>query len=309
MRSVILSAVLFALLLASWLGRQPAIAVDPAAVNPRLTSLEIDIWPEFDRPSTLVILRAEIAEGATLPVEVSLRIPTSSGGPQALASSPSADARLIDLRYERSNVQVDFTTVKFTTPDRFFQLEFYDRLRTDNADRRYTYVWPGDLAVGHLIVQVQKPAGSTNLSVQPKLGDRPVAAGGLTYREGDLGAFDVGKPETIGIQYRKTDSRTSAEILGLPTATPPSTGKGSDGGLPSWLPIAAVAASIVVGGGAVTLWLRRGRPIPGTSGQMTRAQRRRQDVRINAGSCQQCGGRLRSRDRFCPECGAPAGRD
>jgi len=42
----------------------PAFAAAPPAVatgNPRLANLEIEIWPEFDRPAALVFLKGEIA--------------------------------------------------------------------------------------------------------------------------------------------------------------------------------------------------------------------------------------------------------
>jgi hypothetical protein len=309
MKSVVLFAALFALLVASWPGRQPAHATGEVA-NARLANLEIDIWPEFDRPSVLVILRGEIAEDATLPAEISLRIPTSAGGPQALASAPSANAQLINLTYERTDVQIDFTTLTFTTPDRFIHLEFYDRLRTDGADRSYSYIWPGDLAVEQLSAQVQEPAGSTGLSVQPELGARTVIPEGLAYRDADLGAFEAGKPQIIKVQYQKTDSRTSAEILGLETANQQPSGEGTGSGddLPAWWPVAAVVAAVGIGAGAFVVWRRRGRPARGSSDRPTRAERRRRGVGVNASVCQRCGAQLRSRDRFCPECGASAGK-
>src|SRR3990172_6464545 len=161
-----------------------------AQANPGLAKLEIDIWPEFDRAATLVILRGEIAPDVTLPASVSLRIPTSSGGPTALANAASADAPLLTIPYERSEVQVDFLTLTFKTETRFFQLEFYDRLKTDSASRSYTYVWTGDLAVGQLSVQLQEPAGATGLSVRPDLGPDVAGPNGLVYHEADLGALE-----------------------------------------------------------------------------------------------------------------------
>ena len=279
--------------------------------NLSLAKLEIDIWPEFDRPAVaLVIIRGEIAPDVTLPASVSLRIPTSSGGPAAVASAASADAQLLTIPYERSEVQVDFLTLTFKTDTRFIHLEYYDRLKTDGASRSYAYVWTGDLAVGQVTVQVQEPAGAAGLSVRPDLGPDIADPNGLVYREADLGALKQGKALTVNVAYQKSDSRTSAEILGLTTGTPASDGKGSDNGLPSWLLIAAVLASVAVGVGALTIWLRRRRPVQGDSAPLTRAKRRHQDGGRGgaADSCQECGSRLRSRDRFCPECGTAAGK-
>ncbi len=297
------------LLLVTVLLGQEAAGGTYAQESPRLASLEIDIWPEFDRTAALVILRAEMAEDVTLPAPVSLRIPTSSGGPAALASTASADGPLLNLAYERTDADVDSITLRFVTPQRFFQLEFYDRLLIDTADRNYTYVWPGDLPVDQLSVGLQQPAGATDLSVQPELGAGVVDPDGLVYRHADLGAFDVGNTLTIDIRYRKTDPRTSAEILGLATSAPPpaAVGTGSEEGVSPWLFVLSVLAALVIGAAAVTLWRRYGWPSSISAGRMTRAGRGREQVAGQrekvANFCPRCGNPLRSRDRFCPECG------
>ena len=229
-----------------------------AQANPSLARLEIDIWPEFDRPAALVILRGEIAPDVTLPAPVSLRIPTSSGGPAAVASAAAADAPLLTVPYERSEVQVDFMTLTFEAPNRFFQLEFYDPLKTDGTSRSYRYIWTGDLPVGLVSVQVQQPASATELSVQPQLGDGVAGPYGLVYREADLGALDEGKSLTVDVAYQKPDSRTSAEILGLATATDESPGSAdSDGGIPRWLIGGALMGAAVVVAVGFVFWRRR----------------------------------------------------
>ena len=247
------------LLLATAWSSHIAVGADTQA-NPGLARLEIDIWPEFDRPAALVILHGEIAPEVTLPAPVSLRIPTSSGGPAAVANAVSADAPLLTIPYERSEVQVDFLTLTFETDARFFQLEFYDRLKTDGASRSYTYVWTGDLAAGQVTVQVQEPAGATELSVRPDLGPDIADPGGLVYREADLGALEQGKALTVDVAYQKSDSRTSAEILGLTTGAPEPANSSSDEGLPRWVIFAAVAGALVLAGGGLAFWLRRRRP-------------------------------------------------
>lgn len=306
MRTVILSAGLLALLAASWPGWRPAVA-GGQEVSPRLASLEIDVWPEFDRPSMLVILRAELAEDSVLPAMISLRIPTSAGRPAAVASAPTGTAVLANLGYDITDVQIDFTTVEFSTPDRFFQLEYYDGLQGDGPDRSYDYVWPGDLTVGQLVVQVQEPAGATDVSVQPELTDSGVGPEGLAFREADLGAFDAGQTVTVSVQYTKTDPRTSAEILNLQAVNPepPDAGSGSGRGLSSWLLVAVAVAAIAVGAAVFVFSLRVWLPARASSRRRTRPKRRRRGEGGDALTCGQCGKRLRSGDRFCPACGSP----
>ena len=295
----------------AWLGWQ-AVGSAYTQESPRLASLEIDVWPEYDQPAALVILHAEIAPDVTLPAAVSLRIPSSSDGPAALAYAASADGQLLNLAYQRSDAQ-DFITLTFSVPERFFQLEFYDPVPAGVAERSYTYVWPGDFPVDKLIVELQEPATATDLSVQPELGAGVARPDGLTYRRADLGAFDAGQTLTIDVSYRKADARSSAEILGLEPSAPPSAAStGSEEGTPFWLLVLIVLAVLVVGVAGVVLWRWRGR-VPATSARgATRAARRREQAAAQRESgtsfCPQCGTPLRSRDRFCPECGTAVRR-
>jgi hypothetical protein len=305
---------LLALLVAALLGPGPATVAGQEATpatpaTPLVARLEIDVWPEYDRPSVLVILRGELPEGSTLPTAISLRIPTSAGRPAALASAPSATAGLLSLGYEIADVQVDFTTVTFATPDRFFHLEFYDTLPIDNQDRSYRYVWPGDLAVGELVAQLQEPAGATGLSVEPELGAGVVGADGLSYREASLGAFEKDETLTIDVQYAKADPRSSAEILGLPGVDPGAPDGDSDSGrgLSSWLLVAAAGVAVAVAASVIVLWWRRWLASRAAPRGGTRAERRRRGYESDDLTCGHCGNPLRPGDRFCPSCGRPAG--
>src|SRR4030067_3097186 len=83
----------------------PACAAAPSARDvakgkPRLASLQIESWPEFDRPAAaLVILKGEIAAGVPLPAAVSLRIPAASGGPTAGAAPAPTGGPLRKTKY------------------------------------------------------------------------------------------------------------------------------------------------------------------------------------------------------------------
>lgn len=311
MRTLLAFTVLAVLLAASSLTGRVAVTTGQED-SLRLSGLEIDVWPEFDRPSVLVILRAELAEDTVLPADVALRIPTSAGQPAALAYAPSDTAGLVNLGYEITDVQIDFTTVEFTTPDRFFHMELYEDVQTDVPERSYSYVWLGDLAVDQLVAQLQEPAGATGISVEPDLDRTVVGPDGLVYREGDLGGLEAGETLSINVQYTKTDSRTSAEILDLQSVDqepePSDAGSGSGSGVSTRLLIIVAVAAIVVGAAALTFLLRRSLLPAGVSPpRKTRAERRRKRGGSNAQSCSECGNRLRSGDRFCPECGSAAG--
>jgi hypothetical protein len=276
----------------------PVFAAVPSASgaplrNPHLASMQIEIWPEFDRPAALVILRGALAADAKLPADVRLRIAASSGGPSAMAYSAAAGGNLLNLQYERKDAG-DFITLSFKVPERFFHVEFYDPLPTGKSERSYTYVWPGDFAVDRLSVVVQEPAAASNFSVQPNLDATASGQDGLRYRSGELGVHQAGKRLPIKVSYAKPDARTSTDILGQKAPEPaptPAPVAGSSDEVTKGVLVFILALSLLIGIGTALIWWR-GRANTST------AQAR------GAGACTKCGTPRDADDRFCSNCGA-----
>jgi hypothetical protein len=261
----------------------------------RLVNLEIEIWPEFDRPAALVLLKGELANAGQ---SISLRLPVSSGGPAAVAQSIAAGGNLLNLPYERIDGK-EFITLRITPPERFFHIEFYDKLDTGKEKRDYRYQWPGDIAADHVSVHVQQPAAVTNFAITPAFTDGAPGGDTLTYWTKDMGAVPVGKTLPIAIRYTKTDARTSKEILG-PSASASAAAPAADAPLTSASPVAysfdarsewiSAAIFVLIGvAGGVLLWHRRSKPSKPAAA---------------AGFCTKCGNTLRTDDRFCSKCGA-----
>ena len=256
-----------------------------------LESMQIEIWPEYDRPAALVILRGELAASVGLPAAVSLRIPASSGGPAAVAYATATKGSLLNLKYDRSEA-AGFITLRFTAPARYFHVEFYDRLATGTGERTYKSLWPADLPVSWLDVVVQEPAGASNISVKPELSDKSTGSDGLLYRAAQLGPFEQGKPLPIEMRYTKSDPRTSAEILKLNAPAPAaqaSTPAMQNKNYWSLLVLGAAALLVAVSGAAYFLWGRQRPPAGSTSGGRF---------------CTKCGNAAAAGDRFCSKCGA-----
>ncbi len=289
----------------------PALAAAPESFKPplgkpRLANLEIEIWPEYDRPAALVFLKGELASNAGQ--AISLRLPASSGGPSAVAQSSTAGGNLLTLSYERADAK-DYITLRIQPPGRFFHIEFYDKLNTVKGKREYRYLWPGDLVVDHLSVHVQQPAAATRFAITPTFTDSVPGNDTLIYWTKDLGAAPAGKALPITIRYTKSDARTSKELLG-PTASavadapaapapdsvsPPT----SDSNMPGsfdprtdWIPAAIFALLAAVAAGFLWRWRRVSNTAAGATG-----------------FCVKCGNSLRADDRFCSKCGeAVSGR-
>jgi len=268
--------------------------------NPRLASLNIEIWPEYDRPAALVILRGAVAEGVKLPAAIMLRLPAASGGPGAVAYSTTADGNLLNLKHERANAG-EFITLKFEVPERFFHVEFYEPIATGAAARTYRYVWPGDLAVERATLVVQEPASASEFSVEPRLESLSTGQDGLRYRTAELGTLDAGKPVPIALRYTKLDavpSKPKAAEQPLPVAAaapanvaaPAAAATGAE--FPHWaLPLAAITLVSLLGA-MVVLWHWR---------------RESRATKLATGFCAKCGAAQAPGSRFCANCGAQVG--
>jgi hypothetical protein len=283
------AAMRFAFLLLAFL---PALALAQPAM--RLASLTIEIWPEYDRPAALVILRGVVADDVKLPAPVTLRLPAASEGPAAVAYATSADGNLLNLPHEQAK-SGDYVTIKFQLPERFFHVEFYEPMATANAARTFRYAWPGDFAVGRATVTVQEPASAQGMTVEPELKEVSTGGGGLNYRSGDLGALAAGKAVPITLTYTTRDARPSVDIKGLraaqaapPTPQPaPAAAPASATSLPAWLlPMAAFAVLGLVAALLILLvWRRQSAPGP-------------------SAYCTKCGAPLPPGSNFCGKCGA-----
>jgi len=284
-----LRAMLRVLILALLLLPGPGTAADQA---PRLQSLQIEIWPEYDRPAALVILKGELAADVKLPATLSLRIPASSGGPGAVAYAAEKTGPLLNLPHDRSTAAGNIS-LRFTLPERFFHVEFYEPLATGTQERVYKYVWPGDFPVDALQVIVQEPAAAGGISVQPELGQWTNGTDGLRYRAATLGPVQQGKALPVEIRYAKSDPRTSVEILkagAAAAAAQPGTSSEERDSFRMFLATGAFALLVAGSSLVYFLWWRRRAP-PAAGG--------------DAGGkfCGKCGSPVAAGDRFCSKCG------
>ena len=229
-----------------------ALALPAHAARTSLATLQIEIWPEHDRPRALVILKGELAKTASAPADMRLRIPASAGAPSALAFA-DASGNLFNLAYEQEAAG-SFIQLRFRPAQGNFHLEFYDALALDSPQREYRYTWPADLRVERLSVLVKEPAAASSLSVSPQLPTVGQGPDGLAHRAADLGARREGQALPIEVRYTKSDPRPSTEILAAPAAAPPAAPQSSP-----WRLLALIAAGAVGLLGAIGLFVWRPR--------------------------------------------------
>ncbi len=284
------------------------VALIPSAVKAqgdlKLSILEIDLWPEYDRPSVLVIYRITLPADTSLPVDLTLRIPASAGEPNAVAVK-QADGGLFTVAHDRQ-VSGEWGLINITATMPEIQVEYYDPgLVKEGTTRYFEYHWPGDYAVDSLAVQVQQPVGVTGMRISPASDDRTTGPDGLMYYNKLVGSLAAGQTFNITIDYEKTSDSMSAESLKVEPSAPVTGTTSGSRNLMAVLPwFLGVLGVILIVGGAWWYW-QSGR---GTDRPQPRRKRKSAASRKIGGPeehayCHQCGKRAAPGDRYCRACG------
>lgn len=274
-----------------------------------IESLDIGLWPEYDRPDVLVIYRITLPSDATLPAQMSIRIPRDAGDPYNLAMK-DIDGLLYNLAYT-TEVQDDWLKVTFTTPSLDVQLEYYHTGLTKNdIVRDFEFVWPGDYTVNNLTMGIQRPVNATGMKVLPDFGAGVPGEDGLVYYTKAIGEVPAGTSVTVRFSYNKPDDELSFGSQSVQPVQPASTseaGRIDASTISPWI-IGGVGL-LMLAGGLIWFGVTRNREAAAAHS----AKRRHRSSRVPAVKpgienashvyCSQCGRKAPSTDTFCRSCG------
>jgi hypothetical protein len=275
--------------------------------NPALAQLEVALWPEYDRASTLVIYQGSISTEEQVPTTIAIPIPASVGEPSAVATLGS-DNRLYLTEYERQ-VEDDWAWITFETESSAFQVEFYDDLYYDGDTRSFTFNWPGSIEIGSFSYELQQPFGASGLQVIPAGVVQP-DANGMMYVRASLGPQQTGSPLTISFQYeKKTGELTANAVAAAPSIDRPTTTQGGTPDLGTQLPYILGGFGFLLVALGIFLYLRFQRQEkasqkrPRTRKGKSKPQRTAADLDATAVFCHVCGTKASASDNFCRNCG------
>lgn len=277
-----------------------------AQSGPALTTLAIEIWPEFDRPTALVLLSGELDPAVALPATLSLPIPEAASVNAVAYPDPSGGG-LLTLEYTREGGSVTFTLDQ----SRVFWVEYYDpALQKDGSQRTFamTLVAPAD--VNTVEFKVQTPAGADNLAIEPAEGVQTnVGQYGLTYLNTISGPFAAGETLQFSFTYEKSgDSLTADSVVSAPPVdngtdsgliSPPPADNGAGDSPSVWLIGILLLVGIALIGSGVYWYLQS----TGALSPRGRTSGKARTTSAGSGFCTQCGKAIQRSDRFCRHCG------
>jgi hypothetical protein len=268
-----------------------------------IQSLAIDLWPDFDQPSVLVLITGTVPANTPLPVTISIPLPANATV-NAVARINAENAMIDDL-----NPEIGASMLTFSTPDPRFRVEYYIPYTAANNERSFTFTWLADVAVEQFELSVQQPSGAASLNVLPSANS--VITGqqdGLTYHVLPVTTVLAGQPYEATVSYTMAIPQLTTE-LAQPAASnttavsPPSSTPQS---ATNWPLILGIVGGVFVV--AALAW-----QFAGTSRKPTRPQKPaprkpvttqpRPQPKTNPRFCYECGQALHTNDKFCRECG------
>jgi hypothetical protein len=261
-----------------------------------LEEMKIDLWPEYDRASTLVMYRFRLMAGADLSVPVVVPVPANVGEPHAVAWRDDKGSLFVAKFTRRAEAERSMVLARLGS--REGQLEFYSDIEFNDRERSFRFDWPGGVEVGALSFQIQRPAGASEFRVSPAPKRQWEGEDGLTYALVELGPQEASARPAVDVRYAKDTPSLSAPLASSPPPSVPETKIESTGAPPSWL-IGAGGVALGFLGFALLRALTRARsPAPKREASVESSGESQKPI-----FCHECGTKGRRTDTFCMNCG------
>ncbi len=277
-----------------------------AKTEVKLSSVSVQLWPEFDKPSMLVIYEIALSEDTALPLDLDFRMPADGTLHVIAVGSTPETVSDTGIVYEVDEGSL-WTTVSIkSVSQRVIRIEYYDNLEKQGNARHYLYRWPSDYAVDSFAIRFQMPVDASELQTVPALNTSFAGDFGLTYYAEDFGSLPAGQAFTLEVDYQKTTDTLSVSGPNIQPAENLTNAPGRVT-LAKYVPwvLGGLGILLILFGlaGGLVYWQGRLRG-PSTEARKHHAPRREANgEQSGAIYCHQCGRRAQPGDVFCRACG------
>jgi len=270
-------------------------AQNPVSV---IDSLDIEIWPDYDKPSVLVLLTGTLPRDTRLPASVTLPLPETAQL-NAVARIDSNDGVMKDDIFSSPEPSGKLT---FITPDLGFRVEYYLPYTVNNNQRSFDYTWTAAIPVNNFQLRVQQPTSASTLNTEPAAANVVRSGDGFDYHTFPARAVPAGQPFSLYVDYKITAAQLSATSLPSPSTSiqspalpvTQSTGSGIN-----WALVAIVTGGLIII--VALIWqIASRRPSPNIRTPVDSGVEKKSRAKF----CRNCGEPIYEGDRFCSGCGS-----
>ncbi len=278
----------------------PTLASAQADVT--LSNVSVQLWPEYDQPSMLVIVDFQVAADTVLPVDLVFRLPQDAN--LIAVASYTADGSLMNAVFDGPVVVGDGQSFTVTAAENtVYRFEYYQPLTFNGEQRLFSYLWDGDYTVNEFSIRVLEPVDITSLSTIPELSSIS-QENGLKYFDGENVKLASGEQFTLNLEYKKTSNTLIASSQGVQPVAPVDASTTGRVSLNNYLPyVIGGLGVIMIVGGLVYYW-QSGKRNGGKKSRRRQSANTEQEEAQSDVYCAQCGTRAHGGDRFCRTCGS-----
>jgi len=261
-----------------------------------IDTLLINIWPDYDRASVLVLLTGTLPDDTRLPARVTIPLPETAQL-NAIARIDGKDGMMKNDIVSNPGPG----TLTFITPDLRFRMEYYFPYTAKDKERSFDYFWQADISVDKLQIKVQKPTSAIALRTVPGTVDVAWDEDGFSYHTFPVKTAPAGQRISLSVFYTLTAAQLSAEHLPVPDTGAQTSGvqpKSAAGAGFNWPVVAIVIGGIFTVLALAWLFAVR-RPSSARPGSVPTPDGRQSRAKI----CSHCGGSVEKKHRYCSQCG------
>ena len=274
----------------------------------RIARLQLSIWPEYDDPRVLLIVRGELAPGVAFPTLVTLPVPKDA---ELIGAGMISELGELLLHPHRIIPGSASDTLEITLPaPRFFAELYYDPFETSGDAKRFSYTFEAPYPIAQLDIDIQKPYTASEFVTEPPAMAQESEGRDTTYHRFSYRDVAAGRPMTFTVSYVKTDPQPSVpKAASEPDASPAA--QGPQDRMPIYAGIlAGVTAAYVL---VILLWTGYQRRHAVVTPPETPPRSSPEpyspppDAPAVANFCSRCGHALDADYAFCPGCGHAIG--
>lgn len=265
-----------------------------------LSFVTVQLWPEYDQPSMLVIVDFQTAADAPLPAKFTFRIPSDAS--LIAVASDAGNNQFIDHPYEGPNAEGEYQTFNMVIEEnKPYRFEYYQPLTFNGEERIFSYLWDNGYAVDKFQYLFLEPLDVTKVTLDPNFTAQE-AFNGLNYYDGAAVKLAAGEQYALNLSYNKTTDTLVSDAQAIQIAEPVNEDTPGRISLANSLPYIIGGLGIIMIAGGLMYYLQWGRHASG-SGRPRHRAHANADSNATSVYCPQCGARAKPTDRFCRTCG------
>lgn len=263
------------------------------------SSVTVQLWPEYDQPSMLVIVDFQTAADTSLPANLTFRIPSDAN--LIAVASDAGGGQFLDHPYEAPVVNGEYQTFSMVAEEnKPYRFEYYQPLSFDGESRIFSYLWDNGYAVESFQYLFLEPLDVTKVTIDPNFAKQETF-NGLKYYDGAPVKLAAGEQYALNLSYTKTTDTLISQAQAVQIAEPVNEDTPGRVSLANSLPYIIGGLGIIMIAGGLMYYFQWGRA---SSSKPRRRSHTSDESDATSAYCPQCGARAKPSDRFCRTCGA-----